>query len=306
MELSLFNPALFSIIKLPLTLLVPDLEGKLILTDSATQAQIVSAAINCIDQIIEQVRCGNFPLQSFSLLKDCSGELPAMPGIYIIIRRCSPSSIPQFYIGGGSCLVQRKGEHNYAFSSFTPQATHPKIASAFREDLLESGDYSSTFYFIPILIFNRNILPESLTNAEIQVQLEKGIENALIEHYRAQKGVQLYNTVEGSSKFQPNNTLGGSPNSGSADKAVLLLPKEHAWQTVSAAAACLGCSTKSIRNYITEGHLAYISYEQYLSLDCKKTDRELHKGCSSEQLAKMYEHERALLENAKNAKKANK
>ena len=121
-------------------------------------------------------------------------------------------------------------------------------------DLLEGS--ASEFYFVPIVVFKQKLVlgltvtKSSTVKEQIVSFLNESVETPLLEEFLSHPNFcNIFYNVKTVGPFEKGNKEGGSPKSGAPDKPLLFEEGEdkYAWESVSAAAKCLGKDRKSIR-----------------------------------------------------------
>jgi len=197
-------------------------------------------------------------LEDYSFVRNPRSQLTNIAGIYLIV---SPLT-QKFYIGSASNLAQRKGDHK---RNYTNDSRRDPIMRPFRATNIEN------IYFVPILTLPINLVNglnfDSQTlgtfNQQLQRFFDRKVESVLINEVLTDSYyVRFITNTRDVGAFQPQNTFGGTPQSGQQDKPVAYR-NLYAWESISAAAECLGRDRKTIRNKQIQGILTYLTKEEY-------------------------------------------
>lgn len=220
----------------PSSLNLSSKEDRVIIADS-----FVQAAMEQVKRLRYLVSRGELSSDTYSFNKDLQSGLTNMAGLYIILN----TKTKKIYLGSTSNLAQRKGEHNQSMNN---PARRDKLPKGIQQDLVQES--IQDFCFIPILAISQKKF-SSLTKSpaltkQIAAFLDLEVEARLLGSYLnevSQDSITFYNEKTAGT-FERGNTSGGSPQSGSPDKALKF--ENYAWESVSAAANSLGKDRKTI------------------------------------------------------------
>jgi hypothetical protein len=232
--------------------------------------------------VLQELDNNNFSFSSYPLTAERNSGLTGLAGIYLLISKTRK----KIYLGGGSNLALRKADYNRNFNN--PSRSR-KVYPGMRQDVLELT--AADFYFVPLAVFSTANLcgfPSTETtettetnpptvNQLISSFLDREVEFPLLDYFLSpstEKSSRFYN-VKREGRFQPGNTYGGAPESGSMDQAVKF--ENYVWESVSAAASSLSCDRKTIRNYRSYGVIQNISNEQFNNFTTTNNVDELRK-----------------------------
>jgi hypothetical protein len=208
--------------------------------------------------VLDQLKQGTFPSSAYPFSKVLNSGLTGLAGVYLIVN----TKTMKIYLGGASDLAQRKGDHK---RNFTDPNRLKKVYPALREDLA-SGSLKD-FCYVPLLGFNcGNVVGLTGTgtrNQEVMNFLDSEVESILLEEFIGVDSniKQYFYNTKTIGQFQEGNTYGGAPQSGSQDRPLSF--ENYAWESVKAAATCLGCDRKMIRLKRDAGLVKEISSEEY-------------------------------------------
>jgi hypothetical protein len=214
-----------------------------------------------IDGVIQQINNNTFDYLSFTFNRKLHSGLTDHCGFYLIINE----KTKKVYLGSTSDLAQRKGEHNKNLKNLTSS----KLSINLRKDRDKYGPES--FYFVPLLripfsnfedlLMEPNSETKNTQRKIIAKFLETNVETLLLEFYLNSENKDMFYNVKVIGEFQPFNTFGGSPNSGSPSKNVSF--QNYAWESISSASKSLSVDRHTIRNRIDNGIMKILSGEEF-------------------------------------------
>jgi hypothetical protein len=230
------------------------------LSIAAQRTQLASMFIQMAEATLQtlmaQLLAGSLVLTNYSWNRQRGSGLTKQAGIYVLVN----VPLQKVYLGGTSNLAQRKGEYK---SWLSDPSRHAKLPNAIEADI-KVGKLED-FCFVPLVIIPQSRLTVGSTVAvgkEISKFLDLAVEQRMLQTLLAQPAAAqtVYNqkTV---GTFVIGNQQGGSPQSGSSNKAVMF--GTYAWESKSAAAKSLGKDRKTIRNYTDAGKFKEITTAAY-------------------------------------------
>lgn len=204
--------------------------------------ELILFAKTAILNIISEIQKETFDYSPYCFNKTRESNLTNKSGLYLIVNE----NVKKIYLGSTLNLAQRKGEYNQNFSNPNRIA---KVNSSMRNDLTVSN--STVFYFVPLIAIPSSDSREIRQQLSIffDLQVEKPLLEDFIDKNSTVKNVFYNQKTVGS--FQPNNTFGGTPQSGIPSKPTRC--GNFAWESLSACAISMKVDRKTIRNKIKKG-----------------------------------------------------
>lgn len=211
-------------------------------------------------EVINLLKTNPQALEGFTFEKAPWGKgvVTLTGGLYLIVN----TRTKRIYLGGSGDLAQRKGEHK---QNFIKAQRQDKLNSLMREDLAHGQ--VNDFVFIPLVFFElKNVQGFGATSSikrKVSQFLDLYVEKVLLEQFFNEKNLDpsLFYNQKTIGAFQVGNNYGGTPQSGSKDKAIRF--ENYAWESISAVAKCFSVDRKSVRNKLEKGFFSQMTEDEF-------------------------------------------